>query len=432
MNIILVGLNYESAPVELREKLAFQQKRLGEALISLTRENGRIESQIMEGVIVSTCNRVEIYAVVNNTESGFRRIKDFLSQYHKAAQAEFEHCLYTFSDLEVVEHLFSVVSGIKSMVLGETQIQSQIKQAFEIAQKYKVAGPFLSTLFRNALTVGKRVRCETAISEHSLSVSHAAVSLIRRRFQELSDLNVLVVGLGKISLIAIKTLAKLGVRNLMIVNRTEGSAQDVANELGAKAYGFDRLQDCLAEADVVLSSTSAPHFILTTNIVEKALQARQYQPLFIIDIAVPRDVDPQVARLNSVTLHNIDQLETQIEANLEQRCSEINKVRDIINQEVENFIAWRQSLEVKPVITDLREHADEIRERELQRALRRMEMDLSEHDAQIVQELARRIVNKMLHKPMTRLREEAVEGNGHIYTAAIRDLFGLEEQTSTR
>lgn len=427
MQIVLVGLNHETTPVELREKLAFQSNRLGAALAQLIQSHGHAETQISEAVILSTCNRVEIYALVKSLDDGIKKVKRFLCSFHQVPLAEFEGYLYSFADLSAVEHLFSVTSGIKSMVLGETQIQGQVKQAFEAAQRHKTVGPILSGLFQNALTVGKRTRHETTISEHSLSISHAAVNLVQNSFPDVSSLNVVMLGIGKMGLIAAKSLLQYRVRHLTIVNRSHERAQELSNKYGVSVVGFDQLEYYLKKADVVISSTGAPHIVLSLQQVTKILQERRNQRLLIVDIAVPRDVEPGVGELDQVDLFNIDQLKTQVETNLEQRCSEINKVREIINHEVTQFLTWYQSLEVKPVISELRHRAEEIREQELQRALNRFGPGLSEREVQVVSDLTRRIVNKMLHQPIVCLKEEAGEGNGHVYTAAIRHLFGLDE-----
>lgn len=429
MHIILVGLNHETAPVVLRERLAFQPNRTGTALVELTRASGHSDAEIFESVILSTCNRVEIYALVKKIEDGIAKIQSFLSDFHHVPLDEFQSYLYCVSDLGVVERLFSVVSSIDSMVIGETQIQSQVKQAFEVALKHKTVGPFLSTLFRNALTVGKRVRNETAISEHSLSISYHAVKLVQKSFSDLTDLNVLMIGVGEMNLMAAKLLLKRHVGNLTFINRTEQHIKDISKEFGIEAFGFDKLESCLKKADVVISATGAPHAILTCETVNRALRRRKNKPLLIIDIAVPRDVDSDVGKLDHVRLYNIDHLKTRIEYNKEQRCKEVNAVRDIINAEIANFLTWYHSLRVKPVITDLIRKAEEIREQELERALKRFEMELSENDARVVHDLTRRIINKILHQPIVCLREEAKDGNGHLYTAAVRNLFRLEESS---
>lgn len=427
MHILLIGLNHESTPVELREKLAFQQQRLGVALTQLTQQGGQEEQHISEAVILSTCNRVEIYALAENCDRGARSIKRFLSRFHKIPLADFQACLYEHRDLSAVEHLFSVTSGVDSMILGETQIQGQVKQAFELAQEYQTVGPLLSNLFRNALTVGKRVRSETAISEHSLSISHAAVNLVRTRFEEPAGLNLLVLGLGKMSLMAVKALLKLGVGNLSVINRTPENAQDLTKDLPVKTFGFERLESCVMDADVIISSTAAPHAVLEFEQMTRIMNKRSQKGLMIIDIAVPRDVEPEVDRIKNVNLYNIDQLENQIQSNRERRCDAVSKARDIINAELTTFLNWMRSLEVKPVITELRDRVDEIGSYEVERALRRFEKDLSENDADVVRELSHRIINKILHTPLVRLREEAANGNGHVYAASVKNLFNLNK-----
>ncbi|NIT60141.1 MAG: glutamyl-tRNA reductase [Aliifodinibius sp.] len=429
MHIISVGLNHETTPLELREKLAFQPKRIGQALAQLTHQtNGRrSDSEIAEAVILSTCNRVELYVMAKDSKAAIERIKHFLSEYHKVPVSAFESHLYHFTDLEAVEHLFCVSSGINSMVVGETQIQGQVKESFEWALQYQTAGPFLSALFQNALTVGKRARKETSISERTLSVSGAAVNLVLKSFPDVRNLKVVVIGLGEMGLLAIKNLCSLGVQHVTIVNRTQERIGAIADRFKVKARGFDSLNECLAQADVVISSTGAPHVVLSSERMRQILARRAERQLLIVDIAVPRDVEPTVAKLENVRLHNIDQLEAEVERNRERRCDEVNRVRDIINQEIKNFLAWHQSLEVKPVITGLRQKVEQIRKQELERALRRFDQSLSESDEQVINELSRRIVNKILHQPVVRLKEQAAEGNGELYSAAVRNLFSLED-----
>lgn len=428
MNLLLVGLNHKSAPVEVRERLAFQPKRMPEALSALTRVNGQSEGAIYEAVILSTCNRVEIYAVVKNNEQAIQAVRNFLSSFHHLQVEEFESHLYTAHNLGVVEHLFSVISGIDSMVVGETQIQGQVKQAFEASQTYGAIGPYLSTLFSNALTVGKRVRTETAISERAVSVSGAAVNLVSNLFADVPKLKVLIIGVGKMGLDAVKSLMKRGATDISIINRGQERVRPIAEEYNLTLSSFEQLESELIDADVVISSTGAPHVVLTADTMKRVLMQRAIEKcLLIVDLAVPRDVEPEVGDLESVTLLNIDRLETQVEENLERRCEEINRVRDIINEEVAKFQAWYQSLNAKPVIKKLRQKAEQIREKELHRALRRFEEELSDKDAQVVQELSHRIINKMLHDPLIRLREEASLGNGDVYTSAVQRLFDLDE-----
>lgn len=427
MQIILVGLNHETAPVEIRERVAFQPKRLGDPLGALIQPHKA--NPVTEAVILSTCNRIEIYAAAEDLEEGVTWVEKFLADFHDMPLETVEPHLYKMANLQVVEHLFSVTSGINSMVLGETQIQGQVKQALEAAQRHRTAGTLLSALFRHALAVGKRARRETGISEHPVSVSQAAVNLVRNSYADLSQLKVVMVGLGKMGLLAAERLLKYGVRSLSVVNRTEDRARDLTSRRDLEVVGFDGLDSRLADADVVITCTGAPHVVLTYERVARAVSQRGGRGLLIIDIAVPRDVDPEVSRLPAVRLFNIDELKSQVDGNLERRCSEITKVRDIIGEEVEAFQNWFQSLQVKPVITDLRKRADAIREREVARALRRLQGELSEHDGAVLQELSRRIVNKILHQPIVSLREQAMEGNGQVYAATVRALFGLREKS---
>jgi glutamyl-tRNA reductase len=425
MNIVLVGLDHKTTPLELREKLAFQPKRLAEALSQLTQSNGTTSGELFEAVILSTCNRVEIYAVVKDEVAGKNKIISFLSNFHGVPTEEFEPHLSFSSNLAVAAHLFSVVSGIDSMVIGENQIQRQVKQAFESAQQFGTTGPLLSTLFQNALAVGKRGRRETEIGKNALSISGAAVNLVQRFCPQISTAKILVIGVGEMGLVAVKNLFNLGARDITLINRTEERLQTIANEFDVRTYGFDRLEECLGETDVVLSCTGAPHTVLSKETVGQIQESRSERPLLIVDIAVPRDVDPEVAKLETVQLYNIDELKTRIEVNLEKRCGEIDRVRDIINEELGHFSAWLQSLKAKPVIKKLRKKAEDIREQEFQRALRRLDVHLSEDEVQVVNDLSRRIVNKILHQPLTRLREEASAGNGDLYTATVQDLFDL-------
>ncbi len=425
MDIVLVGLNHETACVKLREKLGFPEHCVRNALKALVAGPGQ---GIAEAVLISTCNRVEIYAVVENGDTGIARIQEFLSKFHSVALSEFESHLLTKSNIDAIHHLFSVASSIKSMVLGENQIQGQIKQAFELAKDAGSAGPILTTLFQNALTVGKRVRNETAINQHSLSISHAAVSMLRQKYTDLTGKRILVVGNGKMGVLAIRALQKIGGTDVTIVNRTMENVIEIAEELNLEVRGLDLLASCLAEADIVISSTGAPHPIITKEMVAEATSARDGRRLLLIDIAVPRDIEESVAEVDNAELHNIDQLQGAINANRDKRANELRKVEEIVAAELKKFMAWLHTLQVKPVIKGLRSRAEQIRDLEMQRALRRFGDDLSESDTKIVQELTTRIINKMLHEPIIKLREEAAQGNGVGYTAAINDLFGLEEQ----
>ena len=427
MNLLLVGLSHKTAPVHVRERLAFSSKQMAAALSELVGSNGERGTQFSEAVILSTCNRVEIYVTQPDGHAGVEKVKRFLAEFHKIDLDEFSPYLYKKSDLGAVEHLFAVTAGIDSMVIGETQIQGQVKQALAWAQQFQAAGPLLSALFTQALKVGKRVRTETSISERSLSISSAAVKLVQERFADLAPIRVLIIGVGKMSLLAVKNLVTLGCRDIAVVNRTPERTAAFAKQFRLKSFGFDRLESCLQEADVVISSTAAPHVVLTMERMKKVLPRRDERPLLIIDIAVPRDVEPEVQTLPGVTLHNIDELRTEVESNLARRCSEVSRVRAIIEEEVVAFGAWHRAQAAKPVILGLRQKAEEIRAQELERALRRFNGGLSEREQRILNDLSRRIINRILHQPLTRLKEQTHAGNGELYAAALKNLFDLED-----
>ncbi len=425
MHILTIGLSHETAPVEVRERMAFRNDDILMALRELSHTGQDGSPVLHETIILSTCNRVELYCTCSNIETGRRELLSFLRKFHGLSVDYTEQYLYCYADLDAINHLFSVASSIKSMVLGENQIQAQIKQALDTARDQQSTGTVLTALFQAALSVGKRVRNETKISEHSLSISNAAVNFLQRNVPELANKKLLVVGNGKMGLLAVRSLLKRGVSDLTIINRTFETALDVATELNVKAAHFEDLEAELEKSDVVVCSTGAPGVVLTETMVAAAAADRE-ESLYIIDIAVPRDVDENVAHLPGVALYNVDELQDHLDSNRNKRAKELDHVHAIIAEEIRKFDSWLCCLKVKPVITSLRNLADDIKERELRRAMGRFEATLSDKDQQIVQDLTNRIVNKMLHQPLVKLREEAGEGNGNGYAAVVRNLFGLE------
>lgn len=423
MHIILVGLNHETAPVELREKLAFADNLLETPLSQIT--HSKRYDCIKEALILSTCNRVEIYAVAEESVAGLNAVKQFLVDYHSIPLNDFEEHLIELTDVEVVQHLFEVSSTLKSMIVGETQIQAQIKQAFEAAREFGSSGTVLSTLFQNALSVGKRVRHETEIGEHSLSVSHAAVMHLKKQFDSLSGKKIAMIGSGKMGRLAINALIKNGSDDILLVNRTKSTAQKIADELGLKAYDYSSLEDCLVEADAVISSTGAPTVILNVELMQRVMAARNFRPLHLVDIAVPRDIESDCNNIDGVELVNIDCLQAGIDQNRQKRILEMKKVRTIVQQEVTNFLEWLETLKVKPLIQGLRNFAEKIREKELSRVVHKFETDFSKRDSELLQDMTRRIVNKMLHVPISQIRAEAVSGKQPELSTTVKSLFGL-------
>lgn len=427
MHILIVGLNHKAAPVEIREKVAIPDDTLAGALDQLVNHHDHQNSYVPEGVILSTCNRLEVCALVRDSSFGRRDICRFLSDFHGIVPEAFQDYLYTHSDEQAVRHLFAVASGIDSMVVGESQIQGQVRQAFEAAAQQGATGNVLSALFRQAINVGKRARAKTAIGRNAVSVSHAAVELARRIFGDLAGHEVLVIGAGETSELVARNLMDNGTQGIMVANRTYERAVELAERFGGRALRFDRLVWALRAADIVISSTAAPRFIISPDVIRQARRTRHGRPLFLIDIAVPRDIDPAVQGIDNVFLYDIDDLEAVVQANIRERQKEVVKVEAIIAQETPKFMGWFRSLDAVPTIVDLRAHAESIRQAELEKALRRLH-DLSDRDQNIVRALSVGIVNKILHQPTVRLKQQAKDPNGYLYSDTLRHLFGLEER----
>lgn len=429
--IVLVGLNHKVAPVEVREKLAFGRTALTDALERFGHRGDACGDYGDEGVILSTCNRLEVYALAQCMEDGEGAVCRLLEDCHGEDRDTFEPYLYTSADEDAARHLFSVAAGLDSMVLGEHQILGQVTEAMETALAQDAAGKIMSALFRHAIEAGKRARSETGISRGTTSVSHVAVELARKIFGDLSPCHVLLVGAGEMAEMAAKVLTESGAESLSILNRTQERAERLARQFEAQAFGWDELDDALIWADIVISSTAAPHAIIRPDQVHRVNRERRHRPLFIIDIAVPRDVDPEVGHLEGVYLYDIDDLEAVVQQSLEERRREVPKVEKIVAEVEEDFMTWYRSLGVVPTIVALRRGAHTMRETEVERALRRLP-DLSESDQEIVQALAKRIVNKLLHHPTVCLKQHAGCSDGYRYAEVARDLFaidGKEEHT---
>ena len=427
MQIIQVGLNHKTAPVEIREQLALSEADLPFALKVLSSENDCGPYRVLEGAILSTCNRLEVYAAVEDAERDRQKVQDHLSRFSGVSREILNGCLQFSQGEEAAVHLCEVACGLDSMALGESQIQGQVAEAHELAMIHGVAGTVINSLFRTAVHTGKRARAETAINEHATSISHAAVELSSQIFQDLSEKRALLIGAGEMAELAAKNLVDNGVGGILVVNRSPGRAASLAQQLEGEALDWHRLTQALWHADIVISSTAAPHAILTRETVATAMHMRRNRPLFIIDIAVPRDVEPSVGGLTNVFLHDIDDLQQVVDANLEQRRREIPRVHAIIQAEVSDFMAWFRALDVVPTIVDLRQQAERIREAELERALRRLD-HLSEQERNVILALSRRIVNKMLHEPTIRLKARANGREAHHYAEMVRDLFGLDSE----
>ena len=419
MQIVLVGVDHLSAPIALRERLSCTQRQIPQVL-------HEIRNVAQECVLLSTCNRIEMYAVFSEIEEGHMQLLQILSDISGITLPELKAHSYLFVDDQAVSHLYGVACGLYSLVPGESQIQGQVVKALEIAQGGGYAGPITSTLFRGAVVAGKRARSETGIGRNAASVSLVAVQLAKKLFPTLKAC-VLLVGSGKMSELTAHHLCDNGAQELIIINRTPLHAIDLANRFGAKHRSFKELAGSLVEADVVISSTTAPRAIITFEMMQEVMKQRAERQILLIDLALPRDIDPAIVDIAGVHLYNLDDLEIGVNEGIRLRYQEVEQVKEIIIQEVSAFKRWLRSLNVVDTISALRQYADTLRQQELTRTLQRLPA-LTQRETVVIQELTTRIVNKLLHIPMLRLKDAAVEGQEHIYSEALRYLFDLKEQ----
>lgn len=422
MNIITVGLNHKT-PVELRERLAVPEARLPESLARLKHWPG-----VAEGIILSTCNRVELYAVVKDSEHGFETLRNYIETIApEVPRADVTPHLYCLDGPDAVRHLFRVAASLDSMVVGEPQIMSQVKEAFEAALGQKSTGVVLNKVVKKALSVGKRVRTETGIAENAVSVSYAAVELAKKIFQSLEGKSVLLIGAGEMAKLAARHFVGAGMRHVMITTRNYDLAVDVAKRFDGVPISFEEFPREMARADIVVCSTGASSYLIGPTEVLRALRARQNRPMFLIDISVPRNIDPKVGALDNAYLYNIDDLQGQVEKNLEQRQREAMKAEEMIREEVALIARWMKSLEVMPTIVALRRKADDIQRSEVERILARLG-PVSPRQRELVEDLASAITNKLLHNPFVALKAEADSPNGALFAEAAQRLFNLEKE----
>jgi glutamyl-tRNA reductase len=420
MNIVVVGLSHKTASVDIREKVAFLPTRMEQPLHELT-----ALPDITEGIIVSTCNRVEIYATTHDVAGGMARIKRFLADYHNLSLETLDPHLYSHHGEAAIRHVFRVASSLDSMVVGEPQILGQIKTSYGYAAEFKSSGIILNRFLHKAFSVAKRVRTETKIASSAVSVSFAAVELAKKIFGDLSDKTVMLVGAGEMCELAAKHFLNTGVRGVMVTNRTHERAIKLAEEFDGQPIVFEELFDHLHKADIILSSTGATHFIIGAKDVDEVIRRRKRKPMFFIDIAVPRDIDPKVNDVENVYLYDMDDLQGVIATNLEQRGKEAEKAEQIIDQEIGQFFKWLSSLEVTPTIVALRSRFDEIRQAELARTLAAWK-DLPPDGQKRLESLTTAMMNKLLHTPTSLLKRSGQGGRTDLYVDALRQLFELE------
>ncbi|MDH5637538.1 MAG: glutamyl-tRNA reductase [Nitrospinota bacterium] len=422
MNLIVFGINHKTAPVEVREKLAISEKALEENLRLLEER----APGLREKVVLSTCNRTEIYARVSDVTGGVDELKRFLCGYHEVDRAALDRAAYVLVLEDAVEHLFKVASSLDSMIVGEPQILGQVKGAYRAAKDYSATGAIMNRLFEQSFNVAKRIRTETGIAENAVSVSFAAVELAKKIFGDLEGKTALLIGAGEMIELAVKHLMAQGVETVLVANRTYDRAKELAVQFNGEAVKFDHLHEELKRCDIVISSTGAPHFVVRRDLAENVIGQRQNRPMFFIDIAVPRDIEPSVNEIDNCYLYNIDDLHQVVEANMVERAREAQRAEEIVKGEVEQFFVWLDRLEMAPTIIALRQNVEAIRKAEVEKTLNRLGA-LSAEDRESIDRMTQSMINKIIHHPIANLKRKAETEEGHNYLKAVRYLFGLDK-----
>ena len=423
MSIILIGMNHKTAPLHIRERLSISCEEDSNSTLN---EIKKI-SQVHEVIYLTTCNRVEVLANMADVEGSAEKLKAIILSHGNLSHEEMKECLYVYRGDDAVRHLFRVASSLDSMVMGEPQVLGQVKAAYHHSVEQKASGIILNKLLHHAFRVAKRVRTETGIANNAVSVSFAAVELAKKIFGYLHGKNVLLVGAGEMSELAAKHLMNNGVSKIIFANRTYENAVRLANDFHGVAVSFDLLVEKLKEVDIIISSTGASGYVITEEMITEALRRRKNRLMFIIDIAVPRDVAPTVEEIDNVYLYNIDNLQEIVDENLRSRMGEAEKAETIIAEEIVNFTSWLNTLKVVPAIVSLRKKAENIIEGELEKSMSWMR-SLNEEEKEKIKILASSIVNKILHDPITSLKDESQNSGADPYVAAIIKLFRLEEE----
>ena len=422
--IIIVGLNHDTAPIEVREIVAFGRSVLGGSLKRL-----QSLASINEGVILSTCNRVEVVAASSDERAAFREIKAFLAERESPkGHGRLDDHLYTYSGDTAVRHLFRVAASLDSMVVGEPQILGQLKDYYLAAQEAGTVGTILHRLFHRSFSVAKRVRTETGIASRAVSVSSVAVDLAKRIFDRLEGKVVMLIGAGEMGDLVARHLQRCGVSSLMVTNRTFERAVELAAQFHGNPIRFEDFPRYLKLADLVIGCTSSPEFLLRPETIGRVLRERKQQAMFFIDLGDRHNFDPRINEIDNVYLYDIDDLESVAKQNLEERSSEASKAEEIVNEEVAGFLRWLDSLEQVPSIVALRQKLEEIRQRELEKSLSTSLKGLSEKERQALEDMTSAIINKILHFPISRLKKQPADQDEVIYTKALQKLFDLEEK----
>ncbi len=418
MKVFVAGLNHKIADVDVREKLAFNGPKLEEGLTRFRELSG-----VEEAIILSTCNRVELYANVGDARKASESIKDFLSEFHNIKRGSLDNALYFYDDTNAVRHVFRVASSLDSMVVGEPQILGQLKDAFDLALSKKTTGILLNKLMKKAISVAKRVRTETRIAENAVSISFAAVELAKKIFTDLSKRVFMLLGAGEMAELAAKHLISTGVKEVLVSNRTFERACELSKEFKGRPVKFEEFIQEMVRTDIVICSTGAPTYILTKNQMQKVMRERKQRQVFIIDISVPRNIDPEINDLDNVYLYNVDDLQGVVHANMFERQKEAEKAEKIIEEEIDTFLKWQSSLDSVPTIVALREKAEEIKKEELDKLLHKIP-GIGEKEREAIEYMATALVNKLIHPPTAALKEASEDKDAMV--ATIRRLYGID------
>jgi glutamyl-tRNA reductase len=417
MEIFATGLNYKTAPVEIREKFAITEEKYREILDQIFQINS-----IYEVCIISTCNRVEIYGVTGNTEETQEKILKIFSKHSGIPVKELTRYMFFYTGHEAVKHIFKVSSSLDSMVIGEPQIVCQFKDSFSKAKDLKTVKHIMTKLFDKSLSVSKKVRTQTGISKKAVSISYAAIELARKIFGDLSDKNVLLIGAGEMAELAARHLASIGVKHIFVTNRTFEKAVELADEFGGSAIRFNKMQEFLPEADILIVSTGATEPIIKKETLKKVVKERKGNPIFIIDISVPRNVSEDVNQLSNVYLYNIDDLKNVVNSNLEQRKLEATTAELILDEEVYKFEKWLNQLKVTPLIFEIRNFAEEISKKQLEKLFTQMPY-LNQKERENIELAVKSIINKILHRPTMYIKDVANRENKEQLINSLEEMF---------
>ncbi|WP_144391499.1 glutamyl-tRNA reductase [Pleionea sediminis] len=420
MSVSAIGINHKTAPVEIREKVAFDPASILEALRLV-----QSEVKLDEVAVLSTCNRMEVY--FRGDESAHQRLVQWLTKHHMLDDSALDRCLYVHQGEEAIQHVMRVACGLDSMVLGEPQILGQMKDAYQFARNAGTLGQLLDRLFQHTFSVAKKVRTDTEIGSSAVSVAYAAVSLSKKIFTDLSNMTALYIGAGETVELAARHFLNQGVKNIIVANRTLERGEALTRQFGGKAITLSELPESMPLADIVVSSTASPLPIVGKGLMEESLKQRKHKPMFMVDLAVPRDIEPAVGQLNDIYLYTVDDLKDVIDENIKARSQAAEEAEDIVAYQAEHFLEWVSSLESVDLVKDYREQMNALKEHELQKAM--LQIQSGESAELVLQQMAHRLTNKMMHHP-TRYLRNLTQGKDTQLEQQAKELLGLNKDDS--